>query len=205
MSIEELTVNATQATEALESATKDFEAQRGTASITDLGKLANAVTSATRKAESTARELADFALVGIYEGVKSQLLKLGDKLLTGADIATLLEKNVSTVTVSIPLTSDGIEEERISVNTLGKRTVVRSSGGGNGTRSAWEMRGPNGESMTCREFLETHGEVLGAHKDGGATLCERVLAEPARYGLSDYAARAGQKMSPTWERVKKDA
>ena len=204
MSIAELQVKANEATQALDSATKDFEAQRGTASIVDLGKLANAVTSATRSAERAGVELANFALVGIYENVKSGILKLGDKLLSGADIATLLEKNVSTVTVSIPLTSDGIETERVSVNTLGKRTTVRAAGTGNGTRARWEMRSASGESLECRAFLESdYGLALGEHKDGGP-MRDRVLAEPARYGLSDYAARAGQKCTPVWERVKKD-
>ncbi len=203
MTIEELQVQATEAKGGLESAIKDFEAQRGTASIVDLGKLANAVTSATRKAESTARELSDFALVGIYEGVKAQVLKLGDKLLAGADIATLLEKNVSTVTIFVPFSSEGIETERVSVNTLGKRTTVRASGGSNGTRSRWEMvNDASGEAMECRAFLEMHGDAaFGADAKVTATM---VLDAPAKYGLSDYAARAGAKLDPTWTRTKKE-
>jgi hypothetical protein len=200
MTIQELEVNETQAKAGLESAIKDFEAQRGTASIVDLGKLANAVTTATRKAESAIRELADFALVGIYEAVKVQIEKLGDKLLHPTDVATLLEKQVSMLSISVPLSADGLGT--IVVNTLGRKTRVASTGG-NGTRARWEMR-CGSESMECRAFLESdYGLALGEHKDGGL-MRDRVLAEPARYGLSDYAARAGAKCDPVWERVKKD-
>lgn len=200
MSIQELEVQATEAKGAQESAVKEFEAQRGTASIVDLGKLANTVTSATRKAESTARELADFALVGIYEAVRSSIFKSIEKMLPKVDVVTLIDKGVSSLTITLPLNMDVLEAEKIVVNTLGKRTVVRK-GGGNGTRARWHMVSPSGESMECREFLETHGdEAFGL--DAKVT-AQMVLEAPAKYGLSDYAARAGAKLTPAWERIQK--
>lgn len=201
MSIEELTLQASEATQAQETAVKAFEAQRGTASIVDLGKLANAVTSATRKAESTAKDLANFALVGIYEGIKSAMSKASDKMLSGADIATLLDKQVSSLTITVPFSADGIDAEKIVVNTLGKRTVLRATGG-NGTRARWHMVSASGETMECRAFLETHGDE--AFGPDAKVTAQMVLDKPAAYGLSDYAARAGAKLTPTWERVKRD-
>lgn len=202
MTIQELEAQESESYSALDTATKAFEAVRATASITDLQKLANAVTTATRTAERAATELANFALIGIYEQVKSVLLKLGDKLLTGADIATLLDKNVNSVTVTLPLTADGIEAGRIAVNTLGKRTVVKSGGGGNGQRAKWLMRNTaDGATMSPRDFLEAHGdEAFGA--DAKVT-AQMILDKPAAYGLTDYAERAGAKLTPTWEKVER--
>lgn len=203
MSIQELETHESECLTALEAATQEFEAGRATADVNALVKLGQTVTSATRNLERASADLANFALVGVYEQVKQAVLKLGEKMLTGADIATLLSKNVSSVTVMIPLSAEGIDPERVSVNTLGKRTVVRSGGGGNGQRAKWEMRNTSsGETLSPRDFLQAHGDVLGEHKDGGP-LYERVLAEAARYGLTDYAARAGAKCSPAWEKVEK--
>ena len=202
MTVQELQAKAAECASALESAIKAFEAGRGSATVTELVKLGQAVTSATRSSERSTAELANFELIGIYENVKAQVLKLGDKLLTAADIETLMLKGMSSVTITLPLTVKGIDPERISVNTLGKRTKV-ASGGGNGTRARWEMRNTSsGEAMECRAFLEAHGdEAFGADAKVTAAM---VLNEPARYGLSDYAARAGAKLTPEWERVRKD-
>lgn len=203
MSIEELQSQESECLTVLETATHAFESQRATADVNALVKLGQAVTSATRNAERASRELADFALVGIYENVKSAVLKVTDKMLSAADVATLLDKGQSSVTVTLPLTSEGVQADRVSVNTLGKRTVVRSGGGGgNGQRAKWEMRNTaTGEGMSPRDFLEAHGdEAFGADAKVTAAM---VLDAPARYGLTDYASRAGAKLTPTWEKVEK--
>lgn len=204
MSVDELKVAESEALTKLEVAAKAFEAERGTAPVAELVKLGNAVTSATRVLERAARELADFELVGIYEAVKAGVLKMAEKALSPSDIKTLQAKAVSTVTIVVPLTAEGIEAERVSVNTLGKRTRVASTGGGNGTRAKWHMvNDASGETMECRDFLEAHGdEAFGT--DAKVT-AQMVLEAPAKYGLSDYAARAGAKLDPTWTRTQKDA
>jgi hypothetical protein len=204
MSVQELENAQLEAQAKLEEAVKQFEAERTTADVAVIVKLGNAVTSATRILERASTELANFELVGIYEAVKAQVLKLGDKVLAADSIKTLQSKNVSSVTIVVPLTADAIEAERVSVNTLGKRTRVASTGGGNGARAKWHMvNDASGETMECREFLETHGDAaLGTDAKVTAAM---VLEAPARYGLGDYAARAGRKLEPSWSRVQKDA
>ncbi len=204
MSVQELKVAESEALGKLESAAKAFEAQRGTAAVSDLVKLGNAVTSATRVLERATRELADFELVGIYEAIKAGVLKLTSKELGSTEVHTLQNKGVSSVTIVVPLLADTVDPERVSVNTLGKRTRVASTGGGNGARAKWHMvNDASGEQMECRDFLEAHGEAaFGADAKVTAAM---VLEAPAKYGLSDYAARAGAKLDPTWSRVQKDS
>lgn len=204
MSVQELQVKENEARDVLEKAIKAFEAIRATGAIADILKLGNAVTTGTKVLERASRELADFELVGIYEAIKSGALKMAEKVLSPGEVRTLQDKGVSSVTIMLPLTADSIEVERVSVNTLGKRTRVAATGGGNGARAKWHMvNDASGESMECRDFLEAHGEAaFGA--DAKVT-AEMVLKAPAKYGLSDYAARAGAKLDPTWSRVQKDA
>ncbi len=206
MSVQELEQTVREAADALGSAVKAFEAGRGTAAVADLVKMGNAVTSNTRTLERATRELADFELVGIYEAVKAGVRKLveSNKALGPGEVETLQGKGVSTVTIVVPLLANSVDHDRVSVNTLGKRTRVAATGGGNGARAKWHMvNDASSESMECRDFLEKYGEqAFGA--DAKVT-AQMVLDAPAKYGLSDYAARAGAKLDPTWTRTQKDA
>lgn len=204
MSVQELTQEVTEAKVKVEAAVKAFEAERTTAKVSDLLTLGKAVESTTRILDRVTRELADFELVGIYEAVKSGVLKMAEKALGGSEVRTLQDKGVSTVTIVLPLTADSIEVERVSVNTLGKRTRVASTGaGGNGARAKWHMvNDASGETMECRDFLEQHGEQ--AFGTDAKVTAAMVLEAPAKYGLGDYAGRAGAKLDPTWTRTRKE-
>ncbi len=190
---DELVTLASQAKEGLATATKEFEALRAKGSATELVKAAQAVTTATRQTEKTEFEVNTFELVGIYEGIRGQVLEA----LKRWDVKTLLGKDVTTVHITVPIGADGTTPEQVVVNTLGRKTIIRGTSSGDGSRSKKEMfNEATGQTMTPRLFLEQFGgDVLG-------DIAAKALAEPARYGLVDYAERCARKQDAGW--VKRD-
>lgn len=174
----------------LEVAVKRFEALRAKGSAAELVKAGAAMTTLTKTLAKVERDDKDFALVGIYEGIKAEVVKIR------FDTKVLAAHDVDYLNIQVPFTDAGVNVEQIVVNTLGRKVRVASTGGGGGGgRAKYEMKNSeSGETMTPRDFLETHGDVLG-------DIAGKVLAEPSRYGLVDYAARAGAKLDPQWDKV----
>lgn len=187
---QELEIAVNEAAAKAEDAVKAFEAMRAKGTAAELVKAGALVTSTARALVNAEREHNTFALIGIYEGVKAAVLKLN------FDHKTLLAHDVDDLNIHIPFGADGVDVEHVGVNTLGRKTRVASTGGGGGGRAKYEMRNSDsGETMTPRAFLEEHGETALGDVAG------KVLAEPSRYGLVDYAERAGRKMDPQWDKV----
>ncbi len=186
---QELEIAVNEATAKLEEAVKSFEAMRAKGTAADLVKSAGLVTNLTKLLTRAQREHETFALVGIYEGIKAEVLKIR------FDTKTLLAHQVEYLNIQVPFGDAGVDVEKIVVNTLGRKTRVASTGGGGGGgRAKYEMRNDDsGETMTPRDFLEQFGE------DALGDVAGKVLAEPSRYGLVDYAARAGAKVG--WSKV----
>ena len=186
--LKELQSTATEADDKAKAAVKAFDGLRASGSAEDIVKAAQAVTTSKKATERAAFEVNTFELVGIYEGIKAQVLD-GTKRW---DFKTLLGKDITNVRIDVPFGVDGIALDQVSVNTLGKRVAVRATGTGGGTRSRKEMfNESNGESMTPRDYLAAREDVLG-------DITAKVLAEPSRYGLVDYAARCAAKEDAGW-------
>ncbi|KKN47213.1 hypothetical protein LCGC14_0665020, partial [marine sediment metagenome] len=85
---------------------------------------------------------------------------------------------------------DAVDADKVVVNTLGKRTVTRSTGEG-GTRSRY-VYGPEG--LNSRQVVEQHGadEVGDERRDA-------TLAEPSKHGLTHLADRIAKKLE--WDKT----
>lgn len=190
--IEELQAAVQDGTTKLEEAIKSFEGLRSKGSASDLVKAGGALTSLERALGKAQFELDTFALVGVYTSIKNAVVKAS----ANWDVRSLVEHDIATIRIDMPLGEGGvIDPEKVVVNTLGKKTVIRTgTGGGGGGRAKYEMKNDNtGETLAPRAFLEQFGqEALG-------DIAGKVLAEPQRYGLVDYATRAGVKLG--WTKV----
>ncbi len=180
---EELDIVANSAAGELTDANKAFETLRTSGSAEDLVKAANAVTKATRTADKAKHEADTFELVAVYESIRSDVMKhVAGKI----DMTLLAVHDVKSVTITVPVDADNaIEADKVSVNTLGKRTVLKATGNG-GTRSRY-VYGP--DKLNSRELVEQFGpDELGAEKT------QATLDEPSKHGLTHIADRIANKL-----------
>ncbi len=190
--IEELQAAVRDGSSKLEEAAKAFEALRTKGTASDLVKAGGALTSLERALGKAQFELDTFALVGVYTTIRNAVAKASGNW----DINALVDHDVDHIRIDMPIVAgESIDPEKVSVNTLGKKTTIRTgTRTGGGGRAKYEMRNDNtGETLAPRAFLEQFGEeALG-------DVAGKVLAEPQRYGLVDYATRAGVKVG--WSKV----
>ena len=177
---EELEATAKTSANELTASTKAFEDLRKSGSAEDLVKAANVVTKATRSAQATRHEADTFELVAVYEGIRASILPLVSKF----DMAMLAKHDITSVTITVPVQSEPVEAEKVTVNTLGKRTVIKSGGNG-GSRTRY-VYGP--DKLNSRELVE----AFGADEVGDAK-SQATLDEPSKYGLTHLADRIAKK------------
>ena len=174
---------AATATNELGEATKAFESLRKNGSAEELVKAANTVTKATSAAKKAQHEAETFELVAVYTGIRAAVMPIATKSI---DFGMLIKHEVKSVVITIPVMEDGsVDVEKVSVNTLGKRTVVKSSGNG-GSRTRY-VYGPEG--LNSRQLVEQFGAV-----EVGSEKAEATLAEPSKYGLTHLADRIAKKL-----------
>ena len=179
---QELEIAVSEATAKAEGAVKAFEALRSKGTAAELVKAGALVTSTARAFVSAEREHNTFALVGIYESIKAAVLKL--KIPSDTEAAVLLGHDVDSLNIHIPFGSDGVDVEKVGVNTLGRKTRVASTGGGNG-RGKNVYTGPDGAQLTSRELVELHGDEVAGEQ------AAKVLDNPA-LGLTYMADRVAK-------------
>lgn len=178
---DELDAVAKTATDELAEANAAFQELRASGSAEELVKAANVVTKATKQAERSQHEAATFELVAIYEHIRADVLKIAGKI----DMSMLLKHDVKSVTITVPVQAEPIEPDKLTVNTLGKRTVVKSGGNG-GSRTRY-VYGP--EKLNSRQLVEQYGaDEVGAEK------ATATLDEPSKYGLTHLADRIAKKL-----------
>lgn len=180
---EELDAVANVAAGELTDANAAFETLRASGSAEDLVKAAGAVTKATRTAERSKHEADTFELVAVYERIRDDVMKS----ITGKiDMTMLAVHDVKAVTITIPVDAEApIEPDKVSVNTLGKRTVLKATGNGAGrTRYVY---GP--EKLNSRQLVEQFGaDEVGEEKR------DATLEEPSKHGLTHLADRIAKKL-----------
>lgn len=184
---EELEAVATEAGKLLKSAQSDFEKLRTSGSAEDIVKGATAVVKAKRTAEVSQHEADTFELVGIYEGIRGAV---HTSIVNKIDMRMLAKHDVKSVTITVPVQAEPVELDKVTVNTLGKRTVTRSTGDG-GSRTRY-VYGP--EKLNSRQVVEAHGaDEVGQEK------AQATLDEPSKYGLTHLADRIAKKLD--WDKV----
>lgn len=158
-----------------------FEALRKEGSATDLVKAAGVVAKATKLAEKAKHEADTFELIGVYEAIRAVAVK---HVVGAIDVPMLAKHDVQAVTITVPVQSEPIEPDKIVVNTLGKRTVIKS--GGNGTRTRY-VYGP--DKLNSRQLVEAYGaDEVGEEKQ------QATLDEPSKHGLTHLADRIAKKL-----------
>jgi len=182
---QELEVIAKDAKSAFEAANKEFTGLRKDGSAADIVKAATTVTKAERAATKSQSDVDTFELVAVYEGIRAAVLPLVHKF----DMATMGRHEIANVTITVPVGPEPVEADKVVVNTLGKRTVVKS--GGNGSRTRY-VYGPEG--LNSRQVVEQHGadEVGDERRDA-------TLAEPSKHGLTHLADRIAKKLE--WDKT----
>lgn len=178
---DELELVAKTANDEMAEATNVFEALRKGGSASDLVKAANTVTKATRVAEKAQHEADTFELVGVYEAIRAVAVKY---VIGAVDMAMLAKHDVKAVTITVPVQTEPVEPDKIVVNTLGKRTVLKASGNG-ATRTRY-VYGP--EKLNSRQLVEQYGA-----DEVGDERAEATLDEPSKYGLTHLADRIAKK------------
>ena len=177
---QELDESAKVASAELAEANKAFEALRKAGSAEELVKASNLVVKAANSAKRSRHEADTFELVAVSESIRASVLPLVSKF----DMAMLAKHSVNSVTITVPVQSEPVEAEKLTVNTLGKRTVVKS--GGNGSRTRY-VYGP--DKLNSRELVESFGaDEVGADK------ASATLDEPSKYGLTHLADRIAKKL-----------
>ena len=183
---QELDTVASESKTDLGKAQKAFEDLRKNGSAEDLVKAAHTVTTATRSYGKAQTEADTFELVGVYGLIRAGIPKLAKEAF---DMPTLLKYDVSSVTITVPVGTDPLDIEKIVVNTLGKRTVVKGVGNGSRTRYVY---GP--DKLNSRQVVEAEGAA-----EVGAEKAEATLAEPSKFGLTHLADRIAGKLG--WDKV----
>ena len=183
---EELVAVASEAKTELGKAQKAFEDLRKSGSAEDLVKAAHTVTTATRAQTKAQHESDTFELVAVYESIRAAVLTAAAKF----DMAMLARHDVPAIVITVPVGTDGpVDADKLVVNTLGKRTVVKS--GGNGTRTRY-VYGP--DKLNSRQVVETAGEA-----EVGAERMQQTLDDPSKFGLTHLADRIAGKLG--WDKV----
>ena len=183
----ELVALASEAKTVQSKSQKAFESLRAGGSAEELVKAAHTVQTASRAYTKAQHESDTFELVAIYEQIRAGILPLTSKW----DVATLQKHDVSAVTITVPVGVDmPVESATIVVNTLGKRTVVKSSNG-NGSRTRY-VYGP--DRLNSRQVVEAQGEA-----EVGAARTQQTLDEPSKFGLTHLADRIAGKLG--WDKV----
>jgi len=178
---EELVALASETKADLGKAQRAFENLRKDGSAEDLVKAAHTVTTATRTQSKAQNEADTFELVAVYEAIRAAVLPLTVKF----DMAMMAKHNVDALLIGIPVTTDGpVDADKLVVNTLGKRTVIKS--GGNGSRTRY-VYGP--DKLNSRQLVEQHGEA-----EVGAGKTQATLDEPSKFGLTHLADRIAKKL-----------
>ena len=178
---DELVAIASETKAVQNKAQKAFEDLRKSGSAEDLVKAAHTVTTAARAYTKAQHEADTFELVAIYEGIRAAVLPLTTKF----DMGMLLKHDVSAVTITIPVGEGPVEADKLVVNTLGKRTVVKS-GNGNGSRTRY-VYGP--DRLNSRQVVEAQGEA-----EVGAARTQQTLDEPSKFGLKQPADRSAGRL-----------
>lgn len=184
---EELEATAKEAKQLHTVAEKAFTALRADGSAEELVKAAGLVTKSKRTFDKAQHDADTFELVAVYEGIRASALPIAESI----DMAMLAKHEVKSVTITVPVSIEApVTLEAVTVNTLGKRTVIKS-GNGTGTRTRY-VYGP--EKLNSREVVEQHGidEVGEERRDA-------TLAEPSKHGLTHLADRIAKKLE--WEKV----
>lgn len=184
---DELVALASETKAGVNKAQKAFEGLRAGGSAEDLVKAAHEVTTAARAFKKAQHEADTFELVAVYEAVRAAVLK---GVTASIDMPMLLKHEVASVIITVPVGDGPVEADKLVVNTLGKRTVVKASGG-NGSRTRY-VYGP--DRLNSRQVVEQHGA-----DEVGPERAEATLAEPSKFGLTHLADRiAGKK---DWDKV----
>ena len=183
---QELDTVASESKTDLGKAQKAFEDLRKNGSAEDLVKAAHTVTTATRSYGKAQTEADTFELVAVYETIRAAILSLTPKAF---DMATMARHNVAAVTITVPVGDGPVESDKLVVNTLGKRTVVKGAGDGSRTRYVY---GP--DKLNSRQVVEAEGAA-----EVGAEKAEATLAEPSKFGLTHLADRIAGKLG--WDKV----
>ena len=178
---EELDQAAKSAAAELKTAEQAFESLRKAGSAEDLVKASTAVVKATRTATSTAHDAVTFELVAVYEGIRSSVMPLIAKI----DMGLLTKHEVKSISISVPVQAEPVTADKVTVNTLGKRTVTKSAGNG-GSRTRY-VYGPDG--LNSRQLVEQYGADEVGDEKATAT-----LDEPSKYGLTHLADRIAKKL-----------
>ena len=177
---EELVSLASETKTDVSKAAKAFEDLRKSGSAEDLVKAAHTVTTATRIHVKAQNEADTFELVAVYGAIRASIVPLVSKI----DMSLLAKHNVAAITVTIPVSADPVDADKLVVNTLGKRTVTKGSGNGSRTRYVY---GP--DKLNSREVVEREGA-----NEVGAERAEATLAEPSKFGLTHLADRIAGKL-----------
>ena len=178
---QELDESAKVAANELAEANKAFEALRKDGSAEDLVKASNIVVKAANSAKRSRHEADTFELVAVYESIRAVTMS---HVVKAVDMALLAKHDVNSITITVPVQSEPVAAEKLTVNTLGKRTVVKSSGNGSRTRYVY---GP--DKLNSRELVEAFGaDEVGAEK------ASATLDEPSKYGLTHLADRIAKKL-----------
>ena len=105
-------------------------------------------------------------------------------------MVTMAKHEVSAIVITVPVGTDGpVDADKLVVNTLGKRTVVKS--GGNGTRTRY-VYGP--EKLNSRQVVEAQGA-----DEVGEERMQQTLDDPSKFGLTHLADRIAGKLG--WDKV----
>lgn len=178
---QELDEAAKVAANELAEANSAFQSLRADGSAEDLVKASQLVVKATKQAERSQHEAETFELVAVYGSIRADVMKIANKI----DMPMLAKHDVKSVTITIPVDAENaVDVEKLTVNTLGKRTVVKSSGNG-GSRTRY-VYGP--EKLNSRQLLEQYGpDELGDEKT------QATLDEPSKHGLTHLADRIAKK------------
>ena len=182
---DELVALASEAKTVQAKSQKAFEDLRKSGSAEDLVKAAHTVTTASRAFTKAQHESDTFELVAIYEGIRAAVLPLTAKF----DMRTLLKHDVSAVVITVPVGEGAVDADKLVVNTLGKRTVVKSNGNGSRTRYVY---GP--DRLNSRQVVEAQGEG-----EVGSERTQQTLDEPSKFGLTHLADRIAGKLG--WDKV----
>ncbi len=182
---DELVALASETKTEVGKAQKAFEALRASGSAEELVKAAHVVTTATRAYSKAQHEADTFELVAVYGAIRAAVAPLVAKF----DMATMGKHDVSAITITVPVSTEPLDIEKLVVNTLGKRTVVK--GGGNGQRTRY-VYGP--DKLNSRQVVEAHGaDEIGAERT------QATLDEPSKFGLTHTADRIAKKLD--WDKV----
>ena len=182
----ELVALASEAKTVQSKSQKAFESLRAGGSAEELVKAAHTVQTASRAYTKAQHESDTFELVAIYEAIRAAVLPLTTKF----DMAMLAKHEVGSVVITVPVGEGAVDADKLIVNTLGKRTVVKS-GNGNGSRTRY-VYGP--DRMNSRQVVEAQGEA-----EVGAARTQQTLDEPSKFGLTHLADRIAGKLG--WDKV----